>query len=86
MQWPPSTLHLVYACEPDIFKTVSPINFTLEICFHNVQRTDAIDFGPSAENKMAAIKIIKMYVNAISLQWFHQSTSSLIYEVISPKG
>ena len=53
-------LKVIYACEPDIFKTVSPINFTLEICFHNVQRTDAIDFGPSAENKMAAIKIIKI--------------------------
>ena len=47
---------------------------------------DAVDFGPSAENKMAAIEIFEMYVNAISLQWFQQSTSSLIDEVISPKG
>ena len=39
---------------------------------------DAIDFGPSAENKMAVIELLKIYtvdfVNAISLESFHQST------------
>ena len=46
-----------YACERDIFKTVSPIDFKLEICFHIIYRTGAIDFRPSAKTKMAAIVI-----------------------------
>ena len=41
----------------NIFKTVSPIDFKLEICFHIIYRTDAIDFGPSAKTKMATIVI-----------------------------
>ena len=51
----------MYACERDIFQTVSPINFKLIICVHIIQRTDAIDFGPYGKNKMAAIKLFKMY-------------------------
>ena len=27
-------LKVIYACERDIFKTVSPIDFNVEICFH----------------------------------------------------
>ena len=40
-----------------IFKTVSTIDFKLENCFHIIYRTDAVDFGPSAKTKMAAIVI-----------------------------
>ena len=36
---------------------VSPIDFKLEICFHIIYRTYAIDFGPSAKTKMATIVI-----------------------------
>ena len=39
-----------YACERDIFKTVSPIDFKLEICLHIIYRT-------GAKTKMAAIVI-----------------------------
>ena len=46
-----------YARKRDIFKTVSPIDFKLEICFHIIYRTDAIDFWQSAKTKMAAIVI-----------------------------
>ena len=67
--------HLPYACERDIFKTVSPIDFKLEICFHINYRTDAIDFGPSAKTKMAAIIILK---SDYSL-WCEHDTSSTIY-------
>ena len=48
-------------CESDIFRTTSPVYFKLEICFHIIYRTDAIDFGPSAINKMAPIKLLKLY-------------------------
>ena len=51
---------------------------------------DAIDFWPSAKNKTAAIELLKYMlwttlVNAISLKSFHQSTSNLNYDVLSPK-
>ena len=45
-------------CERDIFKTVSPIDFKFHLKCHIILRTDAIDFGPSAQIKMAAIKEI----------------------------
>ena len=48
---------IVTPCECDIFRIVSPIDFKFEICFHIIYRTDAIDFGPSAKTKMAAIVI-----------------------------
>ena len=53
---------------------------------------DAINFGPSAKNKMATIELFLRYVlwtslvNAIALESFHQSISNLIYDVIHPKG
>ena len=50
-----STSELTY----EVIPTVSPIDFKLELCFHTINRTDAIDFGPSAKNKMAAIVIYK---------------------------
>ena len=48
-----------YACERDIFKTVFPIYFNLTICFHIIKRTDAIDFGPYAKNKMVPIELLR---------------------------
>ena len=33
------------------------MDFKLEICFHIIYRTDAIDYGPSAKTKMTAIVI-----------------------------
>ena len=36
---------------------MSPIDFKLEICFHTIYTTGAIDFGPSVKTKMAAIVI-----------------------------
>ena len=47
------------AYERYIFQTVSPIDFEYEIKSHITERTNAIDFGPSAKNKMAAIMIFK---------------------------
>ena len=52
---------------------------------------DAIDFGPCAKTKMAAIELFNMYaidtpVNAISLEPLNQSTSNLVDDVILPKG
>ena len=44
-------------CERYIFKTVSPIDFKFEIYSHIIHRTNAIDFGPSAKNKMTVIVI-----------------------------
>ena len=46
-------------CERDILRIVSPINFKFEILYQTTGNTDAIDFGPSAENKMAAIELLK---------------------------
>ena len=48
-------------CESDILRTISPVYFKLGICFHIIKWTDAIDFGPSAINKMAPIKLFKLY-------------------------
>ena len=52
---------------------------------------DAIDLGPSAKNKIAAIELLKL--NAMDtpcehniLESFHQSTSNLICDVKPPKG
>ena len=43
--------------------------------------------GHMLENKVAAIELFKMYaIDVISLESFHQLTSSLIYDVIPPKG
>ena len=39
-------------CERDILRTVSPIDFKFEIWYQITRITDAIDFGPSAKNKM----------------------------------
>ena len=33
--------------------------FKLKICFHIIQWTDAIYFGPSAKTKMAAMELLK---------------------------
>ena len=63
-----------YACERDIFKTVSPIDFKLEICFHIIYRTDAIDFGPPANTKMVAIGI---YKSDYSLRCEHDTSSTI---------
>ena len=35
-------------CERDIFRIVSPIDFKFDLLCHTNQRTDAVDFGPSA--------------------------------------
>ena len=48
-------------CEPDILRTVSPIDFKIEIWYQTTENTDAIDFGPFAKTKMAAIKLFNMY-------------------------
>ena len=47
-------------CERDIFRTISPFNFKFEI-YQTTENTDAIDFGPCAKTKMAAIDIFNMY-------------------------
>ena len=52
---------------------------------------NAIDFGPTALTKMAAIKLFNMYAidtpcERDIFRIFHQSTSTLIYDVIPPKG
>ena len=44
-----------------MFETISPIDYKLKNCFHIIQRMNAIDFGPSAKTKMAAIKLFNMY-------------------------
>ena len=49
------------SCERDILRTVSPIDFKFEIWCQNTENTDAIDFGPCAKTKMAAIKHFNMY-------------------------
>ena len=46
-------------CERNILRTVSPIDFKFEIWYQTTGNTDAIDFGPSAKNKMATIKLLK---------------------------
>ena len=46
-------------CECDILRTVSPIDFKFEIWYQTTGNMDAIDLGPSAKNKMAAIKLLK---------------------------
>ena len=45
--------------ERDILKTFSTIDFEikLEIWYQTTGNTDAIDFGPSAKNKMATIEL-----------------------------
>ena len=48
-------------CECDILRTVSPIDFSFEICYQTTENTDAIDFGPCGKTKMAAIKLFDMY-------------------------
>ena len=62
-------------CERDFFRTISPIYFKL--CFHIIQRTDIIDFGPSTKNKMAAIELVKMYA-------IYNPCESDIFRTISP--
>ena len=64
-------------CECDILRTVSPIDFKFEIWYQITRITDAIDFGPSAKNKMAAIEIFEP---------FHQSTSNLKFVFIMSRG
>ena len=46
-------------CERDIVRIVSPIDFKFDLLCHTTKRTEAIDFGPSAKNKMAAIELLK---------------------------
>ena len=42
-----------------------------------MENTDAIDFGPSAKNKMSAIELLKMYaIDTSCEESFHQSTSN----------
>ena len=45
-------------CERDILRTISPIDFKFEI-YRTAGNTDAIDYGPSAKNKMAVIELFK---------------------------
>ena len=47
------------ACERDIFRIVSPIDLKLDLSCLTTLRMDAIDFGPSAQTKLAAIGLIK---------------------------
>ena len=47
--------------EHDIFRIVSPIDFKFDLWCHTTERTDAIDFGPCAKTKMAAIELFNMY-------------------------
>ena len=48
-------------CERDIFRTVLPIDFKFDFWCHSTYRTGAIDFGPCAKTKMAAIELFNMY-------------------------
>ena len=78
-------------CERDILRTVSRIDFKFEIWYQITRITDAIDFGPSAKNKMAANELFKYMlqiplVNAISLESLHRLTSNLISDVILHEG
>ena len=52
---------VIYACECDISKAVSPISFKLEICFSYYLENRRFDFGPSVKNKIAAIELLKMF-------------------------
>ena len=52
-------LKVIYGCECNMLKTVSPMDLKLDNCFHIIYRTDAIDFWPSAKNKMTDIQILK---------------------------
>ena len=52
---------------------------------------DAINFGPCAKTKMAAIELFNMYAidtpcERDNLEPLNQSTSNLVYDVILPKG
>ena len=51
-------------CERDILRTASPIDFKFEI-YQTTGNTDAIDFGPSARNKMAAIELLNLIRDVI---------------------
>ena len=80
-------------CEHDIFRTVLPIDFKSDFWCHSTYRTDAIDFGPCAKTKMAAIVLFNMYDidtpcerNIFRNQLFHQTTSNLKIVVISSRG
>ena len=46
-------------CERDILKIISPIDFKFDFWCHTTYRTDAFDFWPSAQIKMAAINLLK---------------------------
>ena len=46
-------------CERDILRTVSPIDFKFEIWYQTTGNTDAVDFGPSAKNKMATNELLE---------------------------
>ena len=46
-------------CERDIFRIISPINFKFDLWCITTQKTDAIDFGPCAKIKMAAIERLR---------------------------
>ena len=48
-------------CERDIFWTVLPIDFKFNFWRNSTYKTDAIDFGPCAQTKMAAIELCNMY-------------------------
>ena len=48
-------------CERDTLRTVSPIDFNFEIWYQITKNMDAIDFGPCAKTKMAAIELFNMY-------------------------
>ena len=47
--------------ERGILRTVSPIDFNFEKWYQTYKNTDAIDFGPWAKTKMAAIELFNMY-------------------------
>ena len=65
-------------------KSFPPIDFKLEIRFHIIYRTDAIDSGPSAQIKIAANELFKVKMYAIDtfcehdIEPFYQSTSHKI--------
>ena len=52
-------MQLYTSCERDILRTFSPIDFKFKIWYQTTGNTDTIGFGPSAKNKMAAIKFLK---------------------------
>ena len=74
-------LKVTYAFEHDIFRIVSPMSLNLKFIFILSRGRTLLILG----HLLKARSLPSNFVNAISLELFHQSTSNLIY-VIAPKG